>query len=962
MLIGIALPILAISTTNAAKDPGKVTTVGGPVTPYKFTGSLKDLPLAVSWKEGDPIKEIPRRRFAAKNAQSNDYKMSKDPLAELQKNTANSAGRGFDTTILNFEGLGFTGVNPPDPVGDIGKDYFIQSINGSGGSIFSIYNKLTGVVEVGPIVMGSLAPNSSACSSGSGDPIILYDESAKRWFMQEFVSGGNDKLCFYISSTSDPINGGWNFYEFTGATFPDYPHFGIWSDAYLGTANENPATVYAFDRTNMLAGTTARAAQVIVLGDLPGYGFQTATPVDWDSDLAPPAGAPGIIMRHIDEEAHSSFPDNPATDLLEMYNFVVDFDNSSNSVLNQLANITITDFNSFFLDYSTFATVPQPNSTARLDAIREVILNRLQYWNFGTHESIIGVLPTNINPATTGSEINAGLRWFELRRVGGIANPWTLFQEGTYDPGVATENRLVGSLSIDKAGNIAMAYSKTNTDTNNPLSASLAYTGRLVSDPKDVMTQPEMLIKTGSGANTSGRWGDYASMSVDPVDRCTFWFTGEYQNGSDWGTSISSFKFDACDGPGFNASATPETFEVCTGSSYDAVINVASNQGYAEDVTLSFTNVPNFVANEVLNGTVVTAPGTSDLSFDIVTGGTPGTELLSVQAVGKEVPGASLIFFGDFEANDAGHPQVTQTFDISLVYADVPPIAATQTAPANGATNTAVRPTFSWNAVPTANSYTLEVGDSPAMTNIIFTTTVSSSTLSAVPNIDLPSNTTLYWRVNTVNACSGTPSSVFSFTTAPLPGDCPTGTSVNTVVSYDFEAGAQGWSSSALSGVNTWAVTANNPKSGVNSWQAEDPETIADQVLVSPIIALPLNTSPLTLQFWNRQEMEDSGGTRCWDGGILEISTDTGANFTQITGAQLLTDPYDGDFRSASNPLSGLNGWCGDPQAYLNSIVDLDTYAGQNVIFRFRLGSDGSVGRNPGWNIDDVSVKGCVAD
>src|SRR4029078_4145663 len=48
------------------------------------------------------------------------------------------------------------------------------------------------------------------------------------------------------------------------------------------------------------------------------------------------------------------------------------------------------------------------------------------------------------------------------------------------------------------------------------------------------------------------RWGDYASMSIDPLDDCTFWFTSEYYdtqaNGNigNWQTRIGSFKFPDC--------------------------------------------------------------------------------------------------------------------------------------------------------------------------------------------------------------------------------------------------------------------------------------------------------------------------------------------------------------------------------------------------------------------------------
>ena len=103
----------------------------------------------------------------------------------------------------------------------------------------------------------------------------------------------------------------------------------------------------------------------------------------------------------------------------------------------------------------------------------------------------------------------------------------------------------------------------------------------------------------------------------------------------------------------------------------------------------------------------------------------------------------------------------------------------------------------------------------------------------------------------------------------------------------------------------------------------------------------------------------DGGG--CFDGAILEVSTNGGGSWTQVPTGSLLTDPYDGTITGGfGNPLGGDQGWCGDPQAYLNSIVDIPSYAGETVQFRFKLGHDSLTHRsNPNWAIDDVQVTGC---
>ena len=78
----------------------------------------------------------------------------------------------------------------------------------------------------------------------------------------------------------------------------------------------------------------------------------------------------------------------------------------------------------------------------------------------------------------------------------------------------------------------------------------------------------------------------------------------------------------------------------------------------------------------------------------------------------------------------------------------------------------------------------------------------------------------------------------------------------------------------------------------------------------------------------------------CIDGAILEVSTDGGTNWTRLE-SQLLTDPYDGPVAAGTgNPLAGVNAWCGDPQDWLLSVASLDAYAGPSVRFRFRAGHE----------------------
>ncbi len=540
-LAGILL-LLMLAGVAAAEDGRRVLARGaesyGPVTPIR-TVALGALPEATAWRPGDPIKEVPRRFYPPPGHDGLPAGQGlPDPLLRLSRGSVRAPTIAVD---VNIDGQGFTGGSPPDTVGDVGMDHYVQAVNSSR---IAIYSKTGSMLPGYPILLESLAP-SGPCTNGAGDPIVLYDWLADRWFLQEFTGGGT--LCIYVSTTADPT-GTYEFYSFNPPNFPDYPHYGVWPDAYYAATNESGAgeTTYAFDRVNMLAGMPATMQRLAVVPSVPAYGFQTLTPADHDGDLSPPGGAPGIFMRHNDDEAHSGSP-VPATDFLEMWEMDVDWVTPANTMVTTLPNILITDFNSWMLNYSTFFSTPQPDSGTRLDPIREAILQRLVYRNYDSHETLLGVLATNRNPATSGSAVEQGNRWFELRRASRGGGGWALHDEGTFggDSNSADANFFMGSVAMDRLGNVALGYSKTDVG-GSPVFPSIGITGRLEADASGTMG-PENDVVLGAGPSSSGRWGDYAAMSIDPEDDCTFWFTNEYiPGGGSWGTRITSFVFEEC--------------------------------------------------------------------------------------------------------------------------------------------------------------------------------------------------------------------------------------------------------------------------------------------------------------------------------------------------------------------------------------------------------------------------------
>lgn len=144
---------------------------------------------------------------------------------------------------------------------------------------------------------------------------------------------------------------------------------------------------------------------------------------------------------------------------------------------------------------------------------------------------------------------------------------------------------------------------------------------------------------------------------------------------------------------------------------------------------------------------------------------------------------------------------------------------------------------------------------------------------------------------------------------------------------------------------------------GLSSMHADDPAAVSDQYLVSPSISLVDGADSAALIFWSKQEIEDMS-SGCYDGGLLEISTDDGGSWTQIVPT---VDVYDGPVSASyDNPAAGLDAWCGDPEDWTKSVVMLSAYSGQTIRLRFRMTSDSSVSKD-GWYLDDLRVQSCIS-
>ena len=445
------------------------------------------------------------------------------------------------STVIGFDGqsaadnrrvFGFAFV-PPDTNGAVGASQYVQMVNVT----IAVYSKRNGALQLGPAPIhslwrgfGGLCENGgeSAFYSDGGDPIVLYDHLADRWMISQLQydeTFTQTAQCLAVSTSSD-ATGSYNRYQFDfGLNFPDYPKFGIWPDAYYNSINVFPgrsfagAEACAFDRAAMLTGAAASA----ICFQQPSS-VSSLLPADLDGSSLPPTGAPNYFVGLAD-----------ATHL-NLFRFHADFAHPAASTFSGPVLIDVAPYNEICARATTLACIPEPAPGEKVDGLADRVMFRLAYRNLGDHEALV------VNHTVLGGALG-GVRWYEIRSPG--ASP-TVFQQGTIiDPDT---DFWLGSAAMDRVGNIAVGF---NAMSKRDFS-SVFVAGRKPSDQPGAMFGP-LRLALGSGVqfNSYKRWGDYSSMTIDPKDDCTFWYTQEYYIASgsfNWATHIGAFKFDNCKG------------------------------------------------------------------------------------------------------------------------------------------------------------------------------------------------------------------------------------------------------------------------------------------------------------------------------------------------------------------------------------------------------------------------------
>ena len=942
---------------RAAGAPQKTTApkpaiISGRAVAFGITPSIRSqVPSAItqrSLKDEEDKNENERVKFPIPGlgADSGNGLFS-DPLLNLSGSTSAPMAMPTAVTFLGQTGAEACNCSPPDTNGDVGPNHYVQSVNVR----VSIYDK-TGTRLLGSNLQSNTffngLPNGNACrSSDDGDPVVLYDSLADRWMISQFeVDDVPGHQCIAISQTPDPL-GAWYAYDFVmpNTDFFDYPHYGVWPDGYYLTVNQfNQAGdaflgggIFAFDRVKMLAGdSTASYVYHDVFNDDPNAGGML--PTDLDGFVPPPPGLPNRVLEFRADE----FGD--PIDAIRTYELVPNYAVPANSTFVIRADTPVAAFDA---RAPSGRAVVEQNGGVGLDAIGDRVMFRVGYRNLGTvaapENSWVNNFTVNVsgvNP-TSAATYQTGIRWYELRS-NDTATLGTVRDQGTHSSGAINGatglNNWMGSIAQDNKGNIALGFSQSSSTQK----ANIMIAGRTGPGTGAGLNEGESVFFAATGSQTSSnRWGDYSSMSVDPVDECTFWYSQEYfatSSGNGWATRIGKFVYPSCTPP-----ARGTLVADITGCGTGVPV-----QGADVIVNGGFFRATNAAGH--LQSNISLAPGTYSATVSksglasvtnnslVITDG--GTTTLTACLVGQPIVNASTPLLITAEngvpPNNASDPNETLTVNLPLVntgLADTTSLVATLQANA-GVTNPSGPQNYGVLSAGGASAtmpFTFKAsgvcGDSITLTLGL------QDGANTLPNVNFP------MTIGVLNVSTLLDEKFDTVATPALP---------------------TGWTSTATGSGVAWVSTTNIPSSTPNTVFSPDRTAVGEAFLVTPTLNVPVGGGTLT--FKNRYNMEST-----FDGAVLEISINGGA-WADITagGNNFISGDYNATISTSFNSgiggrraWSGLSGGTVAAPTYITSSINLPAAAaGQPIQLRWRASSDSSLSASglAGVAVDDIAI------
>lgn len=477
----------------------------------------------------------------------------------------------------NFPGISMSPWTPPDPSIAVGPNHIVETVNME----LAFFNK-NGTRTFQQRLDSTGNPGffeGVGAGNFTFDPKCFYDHYSNRFVVLalEKYSGSQAWITFAVSDDDDP-NGIWYKYRTwavvsvgSNTYWVDYPGLGFDQDGIyvtgnlFGLNNSGFAGVLfrAFDKTPILNG---QAVEFNDLRDANGASVQVAQSFGASGN----SPAPLFISRESSTQLRLQAMNDPLG--------------------------TNPSLSTTFVGVPSGSTPPSaPNIGGSLDTVGGRLMN--------VH--LRGNRLWTCNTVSSGGRAVA--RWYEIN-VGNWPNGGSpsLAQSGNIDLGSGNYT-FFPAICTDPSNNAAMVIGKSRSNEF----ASVMATGRLQSDPNGTMGIPQQLSVGNSGS--SGRWGDYFDIALDPSNNSIFWMVGEYQTGSGWQTTIHSFSLAT------TATVDADSFDIIRGTyiSGDLSDTQESDNSYL-DVALKLSSTLNVDEAPVSLEFVSTLPSDSPTALEVL--------------------------------------------------------------------------------------------------------------------------------------------------------------------------------------------------------------------------------------------------------------------------------------------------------------------------------------------------------
>ena len=421
--------------------------------------------------------------------------------------------------VRNFQGMNYNDVaalgsslTPPDSMGAVGQNEFVQFINGA----FAIYSK-TGVRQLAisdDQFWTNAGINSSVISPGLSDPRITYDPTVNRWIATEVnVTSTGNQILVGRSDTSDP-SGGWKAVNYTGVAgqFADYDTLGVdATNVYIGSNNF----------TSSSGSFSGVSMTVIPKSDLLG---STPTLSNF-KQFNQANGAMGFSPQGVTN--YSTNPGHGVIFAIDLNSWnMVDRTTVNGSGASATLGTTVNITTSF--DPANGPINPtQPGGTS-IDGLDG---------RFSGTVVQVGNFIYSTDTVISGSK-NA-VRWLVVNESTNAIVGEGVIADSNY-------NFLQPSIAVNPDGTFVIAFNRVGSTAGSGnigiYAAVGTTTGSVISVGSPFVLQEGTISNfTGPSFDTgiAKRWGDYSSTTLDPTNPNLFWTVQEIPISSTaWGTQI----------------------------------------------------------------------------------------------------------------------------------------------------------------------------------------------------------------------------------------------------------------------------------------------------------------------------------------------------------------------------------------------------------------------------------------